>query len=154
MGKITTQREPLNYILQSELEPLLTDHKDEVAHYKDIPLDVDWDKYYKLQELNVFVMVTIRDDKRLIGYAVYFVGPNPHYQESIQALQDILFLHPDYRNCGNGYHLIEASEMELRKLKVQVVQQHVKRKKELDFSRLLHRMGYEDSDLILVKRLD
>lgn len=135
-----------------EIKPLLMDHYREIAHYQDIALDPDYDFYKASQERGLLRIFTARADDRLIGYAIYFVARSHKYRSSIQATQDILFLHPDYRRGGTGYRLIEFADSQLRSEGVQVVIQHVKAIH--DFGSLLTRMGYELQDLYYTRRLD
>ena len=100
-------------------------------------------------KLRVF---TARDAGRLVGYAVFTVDFAVHYSTSLQAIQDVLFLLPAYRNAGNGGQLISYCDHVLRGEGVQCVIQHVKRAH--DFGPLLSVLGYEPIETIYVKRLD
>jgi hypothetical protein len=118
----------------------------------DIPLAPDWERY-KLAETGGFLAIfTARADTRLVGYAIYFLPPHPHYSSTGVATQDILYLDKTYRRGGNGLALLEFSHQGLRELGVTVVQQHSKMRHSI--GRLLERMGYEAMDMIYTKRLD
>jgi hypothetical protein len=145
------QRETLNGHLWAELMPLLAAHWYEIAHYPDIPLDVDVNAYEMAEHAGMLRLYTVRDDGRLMGYAVFFVRPNMHYQGSIQASQDVLYLDPAIRG-GTGYRFIRWCDEQLRAHGVQAVYQHVKAKH--NFGPILERQGYELVDLIYAKRLD
>src|SRR5699024_275904 len=81
-----------------ELLPLLEAHYHEVAHYQDIPLCPDRERYEAVEANGMLRLYTARDDAgALVGYAVFFVQTNAHYATSLQAVQDVLFVHPDYR---------------------------------------------------------
>jgi GNAT superfamily N-acetyltransferase len=138
--------------VRGELQPLLESHWREIAHYQDIPLDPDWEFYESMQDIGRLRFYTARDNGRLVGYCVFFVAPNRHYMSSLQASQDILFLHPEYRNAGNGRALVLYCDAQLREEGVQAVYQHVKSAH--DFGPLLLNCGYELVDLIYAKRLD
>jgi GNAT superfamily N-acetyltransferase len=88
----------------------------------------------------------------LVGYAVFFVRPNMHYMDSVQAVQDVLYLSPALRGTGHGMRFIRYCDEELTRLGVQAVYHHVKEKH--NFGPALERMGYELVDLIYAKRLD
>lgn len=135
-----------------ELHPLLDAHWREIAHFQDILLEPDWDFYAIMQEHGRLRFYTARDDGRLVGYCVFFVSPNRHYKSSIQAAQDILFLHPEYRSAGNGKALILFCDERLREEGVQAVYQHSKVSH--DLGPLLINCGYELVDLVHAKRLD
>jgi len=133
-----------------EIRPLIIEHYEEIAHYQDIPLDPDWDAYAAASRAGNIRVFTARAGGRLIGYAVFFVRMNLHYKSSLQAVQDILFVHPDHR--GQGLRLIRYADRYLKAEGVQVVYQHIKAAH--NFGPALERMGYELMDLIYSKRLD
>lgn len=140
--------------LWDEAMPLMLSHYEEVAHYQDIALSPDIITYERLDQMGVLKVYTARVEGRLVGYACFMVKTNPHYSESLQAVQDVLFVLPEYRASRIGIGLIKHCDAELRQLGVQVVYQHVKCKESLDFSPLLERIGYELIDRIYGKRLD
>jgi hypothetical protein len=134
-----------------EAMPLFYKHWKEIGKYQDIKLNVDMDKYQKLQDLGTLKCFTVRDNEnKLIGYSIFFVSYNPHYKDSLQAQQDVLFIHPERR--GFGAKFIKWCDEELKKLGVQAVYHHVK--KEHNFGPLLEKFGYELVDLIYARRLD
>ncbi len=144
----TYQREAVADVL-NEIKPLLSMHWREIAHYQDVPLDPDYDFYLRAQTIRVY---TARDQGALIGYGIFFVAPNKHYMGSVQAVQDILFILPQYRGKTVGPRLIAFCDEQLKSEGVQAVYHHVKAAH--DFGPLLHRMGYEVVDVIHAKRLD
>lgn len=148
---ITYQREPVAG-LWPEIEPLLIEHWREIAHYDDIELDVDKATYEQLDALGLLRVFTARVDGRLIGYAVYAVRRSLHYRKSLQALQDVLFLLPEYRGKAHGAGLIVFADQELQNEGVQVVYHHVKHK--FDFGPLLASIGYESIEAVWGRRLD
>ncbi len=137
-----------------EIKPLLRDHFQEIAHYPDIPLNPAYSQYFAAELHGQLRIFTARVQGKLVGYAIYFVRPSLHYQDSLQAQQDVLYLAPEYRRGKIGTELIEYADYELRCEGVQVVIQHVKAKKELNFGPLLKRIGYELMDELWTRRLD
>lgn len=134
-----------------EVGPLLEEHYKEIAHYQDIPLEPNIERYLELEHAGSVLVFTARDHvKKLIGYAVFIVNKNLHYNSSVQASQDIIFIRKE--NRGTGGRLIKFCDEELRKLGVQAVYHHVKTKH--NFGPLLERFGYEAVDVIYAKRLD
>jgi GNAT superfamily N-acetyltransferase len=142
------QRELVANVL-GELKPLLERHYREIAHYQDIPLDPDYGFYADAPHIRMF---TVRDEGKLIGYGLFHVSRNKHYMGSLQAVQDILFILPEYRGTVTGPRLIRYCDEQLRAEGCQVVYQHVKTAH--NFGPLLERQGYELVDLIYAKRLD
>lgn len=144
------QRERFDTIFD-EAYPLFELHFKEIAHYQDIPLAPELKTYTHLEDIGAARTFTSRDESgALIGYAVFFVKHNIHYSSSLQASQDIIFLHPEKR--GEGYKFIAWCDEQLRAEGVQVVYHHTKAKH--SFGPTLERMGYELVDLIYGRRLD
>lgn len=149
---LTFQRER-SADLWAEIMPLLIEHKAEIAHYADIELDPDQLAYNACEMMGMLRCYTARLNGELIGYACFFVKHNMHYQQSLQAVQDVLFVTKPHRHGRVGYKLIKYSEEQLQFEGVQVVYQHLKwnRPETIGF---FHKLGYEDVDLIVAKRLD
>lgn len=149
-SEVTYYREPLTDGLIAEVAPLLAEHWEEVAHYKDIPLDVDWALYRAMWDRGAIRIFTVRDaDHELIGYSAFFVHPNPHYR-MLQAVNDVIFIRKERR--GGGRKFIEWCDERLREEGVRVAYHHVKAAH--DWTPMLKRMGYELQDLICSRRLD
>lgn len=135
--------------IEDEIKPLITRHWQEIAHYKDIKLDPDWEHYRSLDDRGFLAVFTARQDSVLVGYAIFFVRSNPHYKQSLQAHQDIIFIDQEKRGFGKDF--ITWCDNQLKSDGVQVVYHHVK--KSHDFSPLLRRIGYNLVDLIYSRRL-
>lgn len=134
-----------------ESKPLLQKHWQEVAHYKDIELNPNYQAYHQMEKAGMLRVYTARDDQnKMIGYAVYILNQALHYKQILVAKQDIIFIDPDRR--GVGLFLLKHCDEELKKIGVQVVVQHVKAAH--DFGPALVKMGYELQDLMYSKRLD
>lgn len=138
--------------LYGEMWPIFEAHYKEISHYQDIPLSPDTLHYDTLQKVGILRVYTVRDSGKLVGYCVFSVGKNPHYDTSVQAKQDILFLSKELRGGMNGFKFIQWCDEQLHKEGVQVVYHHVK--KSHNFGPVLERMGYELVDLIYGRRLD
>lgn len=140
--------------LRAEAHALVLKHWEEIAHYRDIPLEVDEAFYLAAERSGATRCFTARiaETRELVGYVVFFVKLNPHYANSLQALQDALFLHPEHRRGRAGTALITLAEAHLKAEGVQVVYHHVKRGSQA--GELLKRLGYELVDEVYAKRLD
>ncbi len=150
---MATYRRERAHDLWPEIMPLLHEHKEEIAHYPDIELRPDVDRYNMVEDKGALLCCTARIHGALAGYAIYFVDWNLHYSGSLQANQDVLFVTKPHRHGRVGYGLIRFSERELQLLGVQVMYQHIKVKTPETIV-LFQKMGYEPMDLILTKRLD
>ena len=133
-----------------EIKPLLAQHWEEIATYKDLPLDPDYEAYLRMAAAGRVRVFTARHEGVLIGYGVFFLG-NLHYKGSGIATQDILFILPQYRGTTVGYRLIKFCDDSLRAEGLQVTYQHVKISH--DFSPVLSRLGYRPVEIIYARRL-
>lgn len=145
--------ETLEQVRAAGVEALLMRHWQEVAFYKDVPLEPDWDAYAALEAAGRLRIFTVHVRGELVGYCAYLLNHNPHYKSSWQALQDVLFVAPEHRTSKIGAHLILFAERHLRAEGVQFTYQHSKASAELDIGPLLERLGYELVDTIWAKRL-
>lgn len=133
-----------------EIKPLLEAHYREIAHFRDIPLKPDYPRYAQAEERGTLRIFTARMDSRLVGYAIYFVTPSLHYSDSVQAHQDILFVHSDFRRSTVGLRLIRHADEALAGEGVQIIYQHSKAAHSI--GPVLERQGYELVDEIYAKR--
>lgn len=173
MPSVAFDREPVTGALLDEALPLLRAHWKEVAHYQDIPLKVDYATYLRSDAAGIVRCFTARDvspmaavgihgeipespraqhaGAALLGYALFFVRFAPHYADSLQAVQDVVYLDRSIRG-GTGFRFLRWCDDQLAEEGVQAVYHHVK--VEHNFGPLLERQGYELVDLIYAKRLD
>lgn len=148
------QREHLTPYLVRELRPLLQQHWRTIAHYQDIPLDPDWNRYDHAQvddQLRVYTVRTVTG-YTLVGYAIFIVNFNGHYRSSLQAVQDVLYLDPSVRKGWTALQFLKWCDAQLQADGVQAVYHHSTAQH--DFGVLLRRMGYEQVDIIYARRLD
>jgi hypothetical protein len=168
MASVVFTQEPVTRALLTEALPLLAEHWGEVAHYQDIPLNVDVDGYLAAAESIRCYTVRgpaneyhIRTRERgqwclaaneLVGYALFFVRANLHYSQSVQAVQDVVYLHPSVRG-GTGARFLAYCDAQLTAEGVQVVYHHAKHAHP-QLATALSRLGYTPVETIYGKRLD
>jgi len=146
----TYARETLAGMLE-ELKPLLAIHWEEIATYKDMPLDPDYPAYLTAEARGNVRVFTARKDGALVGYGVFFIG-NLHYRSSRIATQDILFVLPEHRLGRVGFGLVRFIRAQLAADGVQLIYQHVKRAHPA-LGRLLEHDGYLAVETIYARRL-
>lgn len=151
-NQVVISRETLASVRAARVEDLLVRHWEEIAHYKDIPLEVHWPTYEAAEAVGGLRIFTARVNGELVGYACLRVHYNPHYCSSLQALQDVLFLAPEYRNARIGRQLVAYADASVAAEGVQVTYQHSKVRQPIDA--LLERQGYELVERIWAKRHD
>lgn len=126
----------------SEVQDLLKDHHEEVDLHRDkIPMDPDWETYFRLDEAGKFRVYTARDEGLLVGYTWFVVTKGLHYKGNIFALNDLIYIKPEYRGEKIGYGMLKFSEEMLSLEGVSVIQVNSKFTK--PFDGLLSGMGYE-----------
>lgn len=125
-----------------ELQPMLEAHWEEVAAFKDdIKLNVDRDAYENREKFGSFVLFTVRDSGKLVGYNAFFLSFHPHYKDHIYAVNDVLFIDPAYRHNGLAVEFVQFCEHELKYVHLaDVVTYHMKVYK--PFESLMKFCGY------------
>ena len=142
----------------NEVIPILEgEHWPEVGHYKDIPIDMQWESYFQLQEMGKLRCFIIRDflneehsESIVMGYAFYIVGNHLHYKNTKVASQDILYIRRQFRGIGRDF--INYCDGELKKEGVVTVTQHIK--PWFDWGSMAEEIGYEKAETIFSRRLD
>jgi hypothetical protein len=96
---LTDEVETISEELINEMDPLLREHYHEVAMYQDkIELNPCYDTYFVLEDQNSLRIFTWRDEEgMIIGYNVFFIKNHPHYQDTMYAVNDIIYVHPGHR---------------------------------------------------------
>jgi GNAT superfamily N-acetyltransferase len=126
---IRLKEEKLSSELIQEIYPLLAAHWEEIADNKDkIKLNPDFQWYWAQEKAGALHIVTARDDGELKGYFISVVHPNPHYKDHIFAVNDILFVHPDFRGTTLPVRMFKYAEEKLRQRGVSVMSLHMKTK--------------------------
>jgi len=85
-------------------------HWDEIANYKDhLELRLWYEVYDKTADAGNLQVVTVRDGEKIVGYHRSIIHPHLHSCDSLTAITDVYFLHPDYRGM-NGIKLFRFVE--------------------------------------------
>lgn len=149
MSKITYQQEAYDDI-KFEIQPLLYQHWQEIAMYKDkIDLEPDWERYAELDRAGKLHIVTVRDDGELIGYYITLITKGLHYKNTVYGMNDILLLKPEYRNAGVGKNLFQFAEDLLRQEGVTVMTIHMKAYQ--PFDALCEKLGFDYAERLYTK---
>jgi len=142
MSNFIIQRESIADMVM-EAQPLLSLHYEEIAWRKDkIKLEPDWDQYARMELMGNLIGYSGRVGGKLKGYAVFFVRPHLHYRNTLQAINDIIFIHPSHRKGRSGIAMIQFAEEDLKSIGVQLISYHIKRV--LDWGPMAERLGYEE----------
>jgi len=135
-----------------EFKPMLVKHWEEIAINKDtIKLNPDYDKYYALEDLGMLKVFTARDEGKPVGYILFLVDSNMHYQDTIWAKMDIFYVNPEHRNARVAVRLIKFAEDCLKQDGVDVIMIGTKSHK--PFDRLLEFLGYSEVEKYYGKKV-
>lgn len=146
---ITYQLETLHQFL-GDMANLCELHWSEIALDKDkVPLDPDIQTFQMLEDAGQLVIVTVRDDQKLVGYHFSLVRPHLHYKTSMTAYVDMYFLHPDYRGGMAGFKMFKFVETALKERGVDRIYSGTKLHK--DMGKLFERLGYNETERLFVK---
>ena len=136
-----------------DITPLLAEHHKELGPYQEeMPFDPELGLYRKASDAGLARIYTARLDTGLVGYAIYFIRPNPHYRSTGWAISDIIWVHPKHRNFGIGNGLYEFIEKDLKAQNVFVLHTTTK-KNHPALGMLLESRGHVLVELGYQKRL-
>lgn len=146
MGKVAFRVERFREIPRSDTDSLFAAHWKEIALDKDkIPLDVDYERYNKLDEMESLHIVTARDEGRLVGYHCSLINTHSHYKSSKMALVDVYYLLPEYRMSRTGIKLFQFAEESLR-ARGDIVKLLCSTKIHQDHSRIFEFLGWRETE--------
>jgi hypothetical protein len=137
-------------MLEVQLEPLLQAHWEEIARHTDTVniLNPDYARYYHAQSQNRLRIYTVRDDDSLVGYSIYFLNYNIHYQQSLRAFSDAIYVKPKHRGLAS-IRLLKYAEQELKADDIEVIT--IAMKIGHDHPELLNYLGYDDAEILREK---
>lgn len=120
---------------------LLDLHWQEIAINKQkIKLNPHWDAYQELEKENQLRIYTARENQNLVGYFVLIIGMNLHYKDHVFAVNDVLYLHKDWRRGLTGVKLVKFAEKCLKKEGVSVMT--INTKTHRPFDKLMEYLKY------------
>lgn len=148
---ITFQEEPFAQFFRDGQALFVQHHKELAVNQGKIKMDLDEQKYQALEDAKILFVLTVRDHGYLIGYLVAFVMPHMHYKSAgLMALTDMYFIRPQSRRgCGARMFVEFEKRMKARG----VVQIMTGCKKHQDHTKLLHALGWKDTDITFIKVL-
>ncbi len=146
---VTFQEESFNDVID-DIKPLLENHWQEIALDKDkIALNPDYAQYENMYKAGVLKVFTARLDDELVGYFVVMLHKSPHYSDHILALNDIIYLKPEYRKTGVGKRLISFAEQILHQEGVSVL--YINTKVHQPFDLLMESLNYTLAERVYSK---
>jgi|TARA_R110000772_G_scaffold227180_1_gene337831 GNAT superfamily N-acetyltransferase len=148
--KAFTYKRESFYKVKEEVDELFLKHWEEIALNKDkMKLNPDWDYYELLNSAGYLGVYTVRHYDKLVGYFIVIVKSHPHYKDNLVAVNDIIYIDPDYRKGLVGYRLIKFVEDSLKDLGVDLLVINTKAHK--PFDPLLERLNFELAERVYTK---
>jgi GNAT superfamily N-acetyltransferase len=144
--RVEISEEQYTEALYEEALPLARLQWEEIANYRElIPLSPRKDVYLASAKAGHLLFLTARFDGVLIGYAIFFIVYTAHYGKSLFAVNDIIYVLPEYRKGSVGVRLVKESERETKKRGAMLIRFHCKLTN--DFASLLDRLGYNTDEI-------
>jgi Acetyltransferase (GNAT) domain len=146
---LTYQRETLKQCLE-DMQELWPEHFREVASFPDRVLNVNIDRLRNAENAKALVIVTARDDGKMVGYMMDILINPMHYKNMLMASSDAFYIKPEYRaKCARG--LLKLIEKEVRSEGAEV---RVTRVKFVNNAEQFHAlMGYKTFEINMKKEL-
>lgn len=105
------QQEFICQIDKEEAEKLLKIDWDEMAtKARGEEFEINWQGYEALEELGMLKVFSCRDDGNLVGYFSVVVTKSMTSKNTINAVSEAFYLHPDYRKGMTGVKLFKFVE--------------------------------------------
>lgn len=135
-----------------ELKPLLEENFNESGQwFQDIVFDPDYDSYLEMEKIGRLKVFSLRYGGKLVGYSAYFLLPHRHSKRAKLAVNDMIYVVPEYRNGPIIRKCLSVVEKVMEHLGASVLCYSVPVGK--SFKELLNRMGYVDVETTCVKKL-
>lgn len=100
----------------------------------------------------ILLILTARDESRLVGYYLAFVFPHVHYETSgLMSFTDVYYLKPEYRRGETGAVLFAEAERVLRERGV--TKAYLSCKVHKDMTPLFEALGWTKTDYCFAKML-
>jgi hypothetical protein len=132
---------------RDEVMPLLEQHYEEIAQFKEVQkLDPDWDTYARIEEQGKLWVMTARSDGYLVGYIVMLLTRDMHYKTLMKATEDIHFLLPQFRKGLTGYRMLAKMKAAMKEKGVHTIS--LRTKANADHGVLFERLGGVLHDLV------
>lgn len=147
MCSLDFQRESLIAIWDEAL-PLFKENNSETGFFPDLNLNKE--KYERLDQADTLLTFTARKDNNLVGYCTHFLSLHQHYRDVFWATQDAFYMIPECRGIPSVRFLKWADDA-LKNFGVQFVARQVTPLK--NYARTLERLKYEPVETTFVRGL-
>jgi len=129
---ITFTEQPIADIIETELWPLLVDHREELTTNKALmKLNPDVERYRNAEAEGFGVTIVARDGDQIVGYSINFVAPHIHYRDVLMVYNDALWTSHSHRALI-GAQLMDATREAGKRRGAQLMAWHAKPDTTLD----------------------
>jgi hypothetical protein len=150
--RVSIQRERYSEALCQELLPMLQDNWVRTESYiGDLPIDPAFDKYQKLDAMDLVTCVTARRARELVGYAIFFTSFSLHHKSVKTGHGDMIYVKQDAGLGRVVFAMLDECERLLRVSQVRFMGWFVH--KDSKIHRILASRGYREDELVMEKRL-
>lgn len=111
----------------------------------------DVDKYRAFAKAGILRALLAYDGPKIVGYSTNIVVSALHHSHVIMAQNDLLYLHPDYRNGKQGLRLIRETEAMVKRAGASILVFGCKEGTTL--ISLLPKLGYTVGEIAFCKEL-
>lgn len=135
-----------------ESEDLQRAHWFEVAKNKELMvLNPDVDSLRLLEQKGNLVTLIAMNDGYIVGYSCSILHNHLHYRQLKMAQNDLLFIHPNYRNSPLGLRLMKETERVCKQFGVDIYCWRAK--EDTSLYKILDKKGYARHEVVFTKRL-
>lgn len=132
-----------------ELGPLIKKNWREISSFPDFEVDPNFDGYRAAEDSGILRVFTDRTERGvLVGYSIVYIYPHMHFKNSVQAIQDVLFILPEHR--GHGAWFVKWCDACLFHEGAEVIYRTANVRH--NCGSLFRRMGYDLIDQVYAKR--
>ena len=134
-----------------EVFGLLDAHYKELSVMQEYPLNPDFEIYRAHDAKGTAKVILCKDDDKVVGYIVFFVGKHLHYTDCLIAVEDIYFLLPEYRKGRTGLKMFMFAEKYLQSIGVNMIKYSTKMHH--DNSSLFEYLGFKNTEKVYTKMI-
>lgn len=134
-----------------QLKLLFPIHWQEAKFDEDNKLDMNYEVYLKAEENGSLIFISLKDKEKLIGYFTGLVYNSLHCKNDKWIMQDLIFVHPDYRKKFGGIKLLKKLEEISKQLGVKRIL--LCSRSHLDISPIFKKMGYKIGEIYYTKTI-
>lgn len=130
-------------------EKLWQEDFNEVFAEKWMELAPDIEKYKMLEQFDMLLITTARNDGELVGFHISIISPHMHCRKTNCAFQDALYLSKGFRKGFVGIKLLKFTEIVLQMRGVEML--YFTSPETRDSGKLFEYLGFKKSDTVYSK---